>query len=112
MPKKTFRELAAPLYEDPATRAEIKDGTRAILASARLAKVRAARGVTQTELASQLGVAQGNISRLERAEDTRLSTLGRYVGALGGRIEVRAVFDDVDPIELGFPALDVTTEAT
>jgi predicted transcriptional regulator len=51
-------------------------------------------GVTQTELAGVLGVSQPNVSKLEGKDDIRLSTLGSYVAALGGRLEVRVVFPD------------------
>ncbi len=33
-------------------------------------------------------------SRIENEVDVRLSTLERYVEALGGRLEIHAVFDD------------------
>jgi hypothetical protein len=36
---------------------------------------------------------QGSI---ENGIDVRLSTLERYVEALGGKLEIHAVFDDVD----------------
>ncbi len=41
-----------------------------------------------------LGVTQANISRIEHEEDLYLSTLRSYVEALGGRLEVNAVFAD------------------
>jgi hypothetical protein len=34
------------------------------------------------------------MTRSRPPEDLYLSALGHYVGALGGRLEVRAVFDD------------------
>ena len=37
---------------------------------------------------------QSELSRTERRDDHLLSTLRRYVQALGGRLEVLAVFDD------------------
>jgi hypothetical protein len=39
-------------------------------------------------------VTQENVSRIEHAEDAYLSTLERYVRALGGRLELNAVFPD------------------
>lgn len=53
-------------------------------------------GVQQTTLASMLDIDQTSISRLEAREDTKLSTLSTYVGALGGRLEVRVMFDDFE----------------
>jgi hypothetical protein len=51
---------------------------------------------------------QENVSRIERAEDTQLSTIRRYIEALGGSLELHAVFEDRDvPIaaaETGAPA--------
>jgi hypothetical protein len=39
-------------------------------------------------------MAQGELSKIENREDHRLSTLRRYIKALGGDLEVVAVFDD------------------
>ncbi len=49
---------------------------------------------TQTEIAAQTGLTQGAISHLEREEDHKLSTLRKYVNALGGELEVVAVLGD------------------
>lgn len=56
----------------------------------RLAELRKATGITQQELADRIGVSQRQISKLERGniESAKLSTLQRYVTALGGRLEV------------------------
>lgn len=94
MPAKKFRDLAAPIYATPKRRARVETEAAAAIAAQRLAQVREARGITQTQLAEQLGVTQVNISRIERAEDTRLSTLCRYVEGLGGQVQLFAVFDE------------------
>jgi Fe-S cluster biogenesis protein NfuA len=39
---------------------------------------------------------QGNISKLEQRTDMYLSTLRSYVEAMGGALEIRAVFPDGD----------------
>ena len=46
------------------------------------------------KLAETLGVNQGEISKIEHRADLYLSTLAEYVEALGGRLEIRAVFAD------------------
>jgi transcriptional regulator with XRE-family HTH domain len=51
-----------------------------------LASIRRATGLTQVELAANLGVGQGQISKIERQSDMLLSTLAAYLDAL----EVRA----------------------
>ena len=61
--------------------------------------------LSQVELAGRLDVTQGAISKLEHAEDVRVSTLRQYLEALGARLEFVAVFDDGEehrvPIHLG-----------
>jgi hypothetical protein len=44
--------------------------------------------------AEKLGIPQGSVSRMERQQDLLLSTLGEYVKALGGRLEMRVVFPE------------------
>lgn len=48
-----------------------------------LAAIRRATGLTQTELAANLGVGQAQISKVERQDDMLLSTLASYLRALG-----------------------------
>jgi len=77
----------------------------AMKAAERLAVLRETRGVTQTELAKQMGVRQPSISELERRDDAYLSTLRDYVEALGGRLRLVAEFDD-DSYEVGIGPSD------
>ena len=63
-------------------------------AELRLTEARRRRGVSQATIAEALEVSQPNVSRIEQEEDVYLSTLARYVAALGGHLEVLAVFDD------------------
>ncbi len=57
-------------------------------------ELRAFAGKSQVEVAHAMGVAQAEVSRLESREDTKLSTIERYVKALGGEVEVVARFGD------------------
>lgn len=61
----------------------------------RLADLRRTRHVTQQDVASALDLARADVSKLERRDDPRLSSLIRYVEALGGRLELQARFGDV-----------------
>jgi len=47
--------------------------------------------VTQEELAAKVEITQSQLSKMERREDHRISTLRRYVKAMGGELEVIAV---------------------
>jgi predicted transcriptional regulator len=55
--------------------------------------------MSQSSVAEELGTSRPNVSRIESEVDVRLSTLERYVEALGGRLEIHAVFDD-ETVEL------------
>jgi transcriptional regulator with XRE-family HTH domain len=60
-----------------------------------LGELRKAMGLTQTELARLLGMSQPTISKLEgHQQSEKISTLKAYVEALGGRLELSAVFDN------------------
>lgn len=58
------------------------------------------RGTTQVALAAALGMSQGNVSRIEHQDDVFLSTLREHVAALGGTLEVAAVFPDGGRVDL------------
>jgi hypothetical protein len=56
-----------------------------------LQTLRVALGKTQADIAHAAEMDQGDVSRLEARDDRKLSTLGRYAAALGGRLEVAVV---------------------
>ncbi|HXM40771.1 MAG TPA: XRE family transcriptional regulator [Bryobacteraceae bacterium] len=59
-----------------------------------LDELRAARFMTQQELGNRLGLKQAAISRMERRTDVYVSTLAKFVEAMGGQLEIRVVFPD------------------
>lgn len=65
---------------------------------ATLKDLRQAVAQTQEELAAELGVGQDTISRLEKRSDMLLSTLRRYVEAMGGELELVARFPNRKPV--------------
>lgn len=97
MPKlNDFDALATTVLTDPARRANVERHRQEAVAEIvayKLAELRKLRSITQTELARTLGVAQPSISNVEHGGDALISTLRSYVEALGGRLEVAAVFD-------------------
>lgn len=48
--------------------------------------------MTQREVAESMVTTQSAVARLEAQDDVRVSTLGRYVAALGGRLRLMAEF--------------------
>ena len=75
----------------PEAIARIEREAREELAGVTLAQLREAAGKTQVEVAAETEMAQSELSRFERRDDRKLSTLRRYVEALGGELEVVAV---------------------
>jgi predicted XRE-type DNA-binding protein len=66
-----------------------------------LHELRRNRKLSQTQIAAGLNLGQSEISKIENRTDMRLSTLQDYVQALGGHLEMQAVFPDVIvPLEL------------
>ena len=59
---------------------------------ATLRDLRIAALQTQEDMAQALGVGQDTISRLEQRSDMLLSTMRRYVEAMGGRLDLIATF--------------------
>lgn len=57
-----------------------------------LQELRRVRRVSQEVLAHTLGAKQPSVSRIERQEDMHVSTLRKYIEALGGRLELVARF--------------------
>ncbi len=92
MPTRNFRELVKAMPAD--RQQKIAHRVRQSLASMPLEEIRKARRMTQAKLADALGVNQGEVSKIEHRTDVYLSTLAGYVEALGGKLEIRAVFRD------------------
>lgn len=59
---------------------------------ATLRQAREARERSQEEVAKKLHIKQAAVSKLERRTDMYLSTLRRYIEAMGGRLEIVAHF--------------------
>ena len=92
MPTRNFRELLDAIPAE--RRRRVDQRVRETIAAMPLDELRRARRMTQTRLAESLGVNQGEVSKIEHRTDLYLSTLTQYVEALGGTLEIRAVFRD------------------
>jgi DNA-binding transcriptional regulator YiaG len=96
----SFRRLREQIERDPDRQERMEEKRKAYDVVLNLAELREAKGLTQSELAARLGVSQPNVSKLEAAAASPhagaiyLSTLGGYIAALGGHLEVRAVFPE------------------
>ena len=89
---KNFKEL---LNKMPAERrARIAARTAKLRGEMALDELREAHELTQEQLARALRIKQAAVSKMERRTDMYLSTLQGIIKAMGGRLEIRAVFPD------------------
>lgn len=99
-----FSKLRDEVLARPGATDALSHARAATLEEIRLYELRHREAVSQVELAGRLAITQSAVSKLEHAEDVRISTLRQYLEALGARLELVAVFDDEDrrvPIHLG-----------
>jgi len=92
MPARNFKELEAKMPADARVRSEAK--AKQMIAEMPLHELRAARELTQQQLAESLHMTQAAVSKMERRTDVYVSTLGKFIHAMGGELEIRAVFPD------------------
>jgi len=89
---RNYKELQEKM--DPASRADNGRQVREELQRMALDELRSAKQLTQADLAEMLDVPQSSISRIEQRADMYLSTLRNYIHALGGVLQIQAVFPD------------------
>lgn len=88
----TWQEIKAKKFSTDQLQ-QIDDQVEQDLLEMDLRALREAAGLTQEELAQRIAITQSQLSKLERREDHRISTVRRYVAALGGELEIAAVVD-------------------
>lgn len=89
-----WSEIRSQRPRTPEQEAAIAEDVRATLRENALSQLRRRREITQQELAAALGVSQVNISRIEHEDEPQLSTMRRFVEALGGELIVQVRIGD------------------
>lgn len=94
------KNLEALLRErpgNPSVRAAHQKRMLAEVRAYRLRELRELLALTQTGLADALGISQKRVSEIERGhvDFTKVDTLRRYAGALGGTLRVEVELGDV-----------------
>ena len=109
MRTRKFRELLDAM---PAGRQRrIAERVKQTVGSMHLDELRKAHEMTQMKLAETLKVNQGEVSKIEHRTDLYVSTLAEYIHALGGELEIRAVFPEGDVRIIQFEQLIRTVRA-
>jgi DNA-binding XRE family transcriptional regulator len=85
----------------PARRRKIEKRARLLIEEEMtLQELRRAREITQEKMARKLGIAQKQISEIEKRTDMHISTLRRQIEAMGGTLAIVAQFPDRKPVQL------------
>ena len=90
MKTKKWNELRAKV--SPERDAKIRKMTQELAEQMPLNELRKALKYTQEQIAAELEISQASVSKMERQPDMFVKTLERFVKAMGGRLDVRAVF--------------------
>ena len=86
---------------DPERRRSVAERAAELVAEEMtLRQLRRARQLTQAHLATELGITQDGVSRIEQRSDLLLSTLRKMIEAMGGSLTLVARFPDQPPVEL------------
>lgn len=86
---KDIRRTLSPEQEE-----ETRRYVKSVVESVTLNQLREARSLTQTNLASILGINQGSVSKMEKRTDMYVSTLRSFIQAMGGQLQIKAVFPE------------------
>ena len=70
----------------------VEEKTGLLLKEVLLYEIREQLHITQEDMAVKLNTKQANVSRTERRRDMKLSTLKRYIEAMGGELDIVAKF--------------------
>lgn len=89
---KSFRELRKKM--SPERQARAKARTEEMLAELALQELRQALNLTQAEVAAAMQMNQGAVSKMEHQSDIYVSTLRKFISAMGGRLKLVASFPD------------------
>lgn len=68
--------------------------TKKLLQEMKLSEMRELQGITQEKLARKLQIKQSSLSKFESRENIRLNTLKDHIEAMGGELQIQAVFKD------------------
>jgi DNA-binding XRE family transcriptional regulator len=102
--RRPYSELRARMSPQARKRADEK--ARKLGRDMDLAELRRARTLSQEELAQTLGIGQAAVAKIEKRADMYVSTLRRFIKAMGGELWIVAHFAGHDVHIQNFTELD------
>ncbi len=91
---KSFKKLVDKM--SPERQKRVSQRTQELLHDVALQELRQARRLTQQQLAESLQINQASVSKMESQSDMYVSTLRRFLEAMGGELRIIAAFPDGD----------------
>jgi len=107
---KPFKNLTDKMSPESRERAKAK--TQAMLKEMPLHELRNARSLTQKQMAESMNIKQASVSKMEKRTDIYISTLKRFINAMGGHLDITAHFPDGSVKITSFGELDETVSET
>ncbi len=90
--RRSFEELRARMSAEAQVKAEAE--AQRLGEEMDLAEVRRALKLSQEEIGQTLQIKQGSVAKIEKRTDMYVSTLRRFIEAMGGELEIVAQFPD------------------
>lgn len=87
-----WKDVRKPLT--PGAEERIRRSVHEASAVMTLHQLREARSLTQVNLAKVLQINQGAVSKMEKRADMYVSTLRNFIQAMGGQLQVKAIFPE------------------
>ena len=106
---KKFQILRDKMTDDQ--RAEASTLAMDLLSEMPIHELRQAMRLSQAQIAETLNVNQAAVSKMENRADMLLSTLRRYVEAVGGELEIRAYFREGNVKITGLGEIDALSDS-
>ena len=91
---KKFSKLRGKM--SPESQAKAHEKAQQMLKELPLAELRQAMFFSQEQLAAELHVKQPAVAKMEKKADMYISTLRRFIEAMGGQLDIRAHFPEGD----------------
>jgi len=91
---KSFNVLKNKL--SPESQARVIKKVKIALKTMPLAELRQARQLTQKQIAQNLKIKQASVSKMETQTDMYISTMRKYIEAMGGKLDIIAKFPEGD----------------
>lgn len=104
---KNFEDLRRHVLAKPGAQEMYEERLAQFLLVSSLGELRRARELTQVQLAESMDSTQSGVSRMEHQTDLYVRTLRSYIEAMGGELEIVAVFPENSVVIRSFGEIEL-----